>query len=75
VASERGTIRRVRAAVKSGRRTGERAAGGARGGLVCSLTPTTLLRVLADLVDSLERQGLRKLVLLNGHGGDMLWTL
>ncbi|HKB40599.1 MAG TPA: creatininase family protein [Gemmataceae bacterium] len=42
------------------------------GALTCSLTPTTLLRVLADLVDSLERQGLRKLVLLNGHGGNEL---
>jgi creatinine amidohydrolase len=42
------------------------------GALACSLTPTTLLHVLTDLVDSLERQGLRKLVLLNGHGGNEL---
>src|SRR5579884_315508 len=42
------------------------------GALACSLTPTTLLRVLTDLVDSLERQGVRKLVLLNGHGGNEL---
>jgi len=42
------------------------------GALACSLRPTTLLSVLGDLVDSLERQGLRKLVLLNGHGGNEL---
>src|SRR5262249_48863911 len=35
------------------------------GALACSLTPTTLLHILSDLVDSLERQGVRKLVLLN----------
>ncbi len=45
------------------------------GGLACSLTPTTLLHVLTDLVDSLERQGLRKMVLLNGHGGNELKPL
>lgn len=45
------------------------------GGLACSLTPTTLLAVLTDLVDSLERQGVRKLVLLNGHGGNELKPL
>jgi creatinine amidohydrolase len=45
------------------------------GALVCSLTPTTLLHLLADLVDSLERQGVRKLVLLNGHGGNELKPL
>ena len=28
------------------------------GGLACSVTPTTLLHLLTDLVDSLERQGL-----------------
>src|SRR5947209_4676898 len=42
------------------------------GAVACSVTPTTLLRLLTDLVDSLERQGLRKLVLLNGHGGNEL---
>ncbi|HKI30505.1 MAG TPA: creatininase family protein [Gemmataceae bacterium] len=42
------------------------------GSLACSLAPTTLLRVLTDIVDSLERQGVRKLVLLNGHGGNEL---
>ncbi|HEV3259712.1 MAG TPA: creatininase family protein [Gemmataceae bacterium] len=45
------------------------------GALTCSVTPTTLLHLLADLVDSLERQGLRKLVLLNGHGGNELKPL
>lgn len=45
------------------------------GALACSLTPTTLLRILADLVDSLGRQGVRKLVLLNGHGGNELKPL
>src|SRR5436305_792921 len=39
------------------------------GGLACSVTPTTLLHFLTDLVDSLQRQGVLKLVLLNGHGG------
>jgi creatinine amidohydrolase len=42
------------------------------GGLACSLSPTTLLRVLTDLVESLEAQGVRKMVLLNGHGGNEL---
>jgi creatinine amidohydrolase len=45
------------------------------GALACSVTPTTLLHLLTDLVDSLERQGLRKLVLLNGHGGNELKPL
>jgi creatinine amidohydrolase len=45
------------------------------GALACSVTPTTLLHLLSDLVDSLERQGLRKLVLLNGHGGNELKPL
>ncbi len=45
------------------------------GALACSLTPTTILRVLTDLTDSLERQGVAKLVLLNGHGGNELKPL
>ncbi len=45
------------------------------GGLALSVKPTTLLAILADLVDSLERQGVRKLVLLNGHGGNELKPL
>src|ERR1700722_3744426 len=45
------------------------------GALACSVTPTTILALLTDLVDSLERQGVRKLVLLNGHGGNELKPL
>jgi creatinine amidohydrolase len=45
------------------------------GALACSVTPTTLLAVITDLADSLERQGVRKLVLLNGHGGNELKPL
>jgi creatinine amidohydrolase len=45
------------------------------GALACSVTPTTLLAVISDLVESLERQGIRKLVLLNGHGGNELKPL
>src|SRR3954467_13304405 len=46
-----------------------------KGALALSVTPTTLLKVLADLVEALERQGLKKLVLLNGHGGNELKPL
>src|SRR5262249_46744383 len=45
------------------------------GALACSVTPTTLLHLLTDLVDSMERQGVRKIVLLNGHGGNELKPL
>jgi creatinine amidohydrolase len=45
------------------------------GAVACSVTPTTLLHIITDLVDSLERQGIRKLVLLNGHGGNELKPL
>jgi creatinine amidohydrolase len=45
------------------------------GGLALSVKPTTLLALLTDLVDSLERQGVHKLVLLNGHGGNELKPL
>ena len=48
---------------------------GIPGALACSVTPTTLLHFLTDLADSLERQGVRKLVLLNGHGGNELKPL
>jgi creatinine amidohydrolase len=34
-----------------------------------------LLRFLTDLADSMERQGVHKLVLLNGHGGNELKPL
>ncbi len=42
------------------------------GAVACSVTPTTLLALLTDLVESLQRQGVRKLLLLNGHGGNEL---
>jgi creatinine amidohydrolase len=45
------------------------------GALACSVRPTTLLAFLTDLVESLECQGVRKLVLLNGHGGNELKPL
>jgi creatinine amidohydrolase len=45
------------------------------GALACSVTPSTLLALLTDLVDSLQRQGVFKLVLLNGHGGNELKPL
>jgi len=45
------------------------------GGLALSVTPTTLLALLSDLVESLEREGVHKLVLLNGHGGNELKPL
>jgi creatinine amidohydrolase len=45
------------------------------GGLACSVTPTTLLAILTDLVEALERQGVGKLLLLNGHGGNELKPL
>jgi creatinine amidohydrolase len=43
--------------------------------LTCSLTPTTLLAILGDLIDSMHAQGIRKMVLLNGHGGNELKPL
>ncbi len=44
--------------------------------LAMNLNPTTLGAVIADLMDSLARHGIRKLVLLNGHGGnDLKWFL
>jgi creatinine amidohydrolase len=45
------------------------------GGLALSVTPTTLLAVITDLAESLELQGVSKLVLLNGHGGNELKPL
>src|SRR4051812_14945169 len=45
------------------------------GALACSVTPTTLLALLSDLAESMERQGVKKLVLLNGHGGNELKPL
>jgi creatinine amidohydrolase len=43
--------------------------------LAINLNPTTLFRVIADLVDSLTQHGIRKIVLLNSHGGNDLKPL
>ena len=44
--------------------------------LAMNLNPTTLLRVITDLVDSLAAHGIMRCVLLNGHGGnDLKWVL
>ena len=45
------------------------------GGLALSVTPTTLLKLITDLTEALSRQGVKKLVLLNGHGGNELKPL
>jgi creatinine amidohydrolase len=44
--------------------------------LALNLNPSTLARVIGDLVDSLAAHGVAKCVLLNGHGGnDLKWVL
>ncbi len=44
--------------------------------MAMNLDPSTLAKVIADLVDSLGRHGVMKCVLLNGHGGnDLKWML
>jgi creatinine amidohydrolase len=44
--------------------------------LAMNLNPTTLARVITDLVESLATHGIHKCVLLNGHGGnDLKWVL
>jgi creatinine amidohydrolase len=41
-----------------------------------NLYPTTLCQVITDLLESLVRAGIHKVVLLNGHGGnDLKWVL
>jgi len=40
--------------------------------LAMNLNPTTLFQVIKDLVASLEKSGVRKLLLLNSHGGNDL---
>ncbi len=48
----------------------------ARFPLAMNLDPSTVARVVADLVASLAASGVRKCVLLNGHGGnDLKWML
>jgi creatinine amidohydrolase len=44
--------------------------------LAMNLNPSTVARVITDLVASLETHGIKKCVLLNGHGGnDLKWLL
>lgn len=44
--------------------------------MAMNLNPSTLAKVIADLVESLAAHGIRKCVLLNGHGGnDLKWIL
>lgn len=44
--------------------------------LAMNLNPTTLAAVIGDLVASLQTHGVRKCLLLNGHGGnDFKWLL
>jgi creatinine amidohydrolase len=44
--------------------------------LAMNLNPSTLCRVITDLVDSLATHDIRKAMLLNGHGGnDLKWVL
>ncbi len=44
--------------------------------LAMNLDPTTVARVIGDLVESLAIHGVKKCVLLNGHGGnDLKWVL
>lgn len=44
--------------------------------LAMNLNPSTVARVITDLIDSLASHGIRKCVLLNGHGGnDLKWIL
>ncbi len=44
--------------------------------MAMNLNPSTVARVITDLVRSLETHGVRKCVLLNGHGGnDLKWVL
>ena len=43
--------------------------------LAMNLNPSTLLRVVADLVESLVNSGIRKVVLLNMHGGNELKSI
>lgn len=44
--------------------------------MAMNLNPSTLAAVITDLVDSLVKHGLRKIVLLNSHGGnEFKWVL
>lgn len=43
--------------------------------LCMNLNPSTQLAILKDIVDVLQRHGIKKLVLLNGHGGNNFKTM
>lgn len=44
--------------------------------MAMNLNPSTVARVIGDLVQSLETHGVRRCLLLNGHGGnDLKWYL
>jgi creatinine amidohydrolase len=44
--------------------------------LAMNLNPSTVARVITDLVESLATHGIRKCLILNGHGGnDLKWIL
>jgi creatinine amidohydrolase len=44
--------------------------------MAMNLNPSTLARVIGDLVDSLEAHGVARCLILNGHGGnDLKWVL
>ena len=44
--------------------------------LAMNIYPSTMRTIVGDLAESLVRSGIRKVVLLNGHGGnDMKWIL
>ena len=44
--------------------------------LTINLNPSTLGKIITDVVDSLDKHGIKKLVILNGHGGnDLKWIL
>ncbi len=38
--------------------------------LAMNLNPSTILTIFRDLIDSLEKHGIKKLVILNSHGGN-----
>ncbi len=38
--------------------------------LTININPSTQLKLLSDIVDSLNQQGIKKLVIMNGHGGN-----
>jgi creatinine amidohydrolase len=38
--------------------------------LTININPSTQLKLLSDIVDNLNQQGIKKLVIMNGHGGN-----